>query len=380
MSDSAFAGTTEATSRRRGVPPAPSRDSASARARKNLIARLAAAAGLKLVTPGDLTIERLRDGDRFVYVLKSGRHLGDASLKDRSARRRLDKLAVPPAYTNVFYAADPRAHIQAIGTDAAGRLQYRYHADWTDVREALKARRLVHLVEALPAIRRQILRDIADIRPSRERALASIVRLVERTAIRAGNQSYERLSGSRGATTLCKSNIRLRGQRISLSFSGKGGKATERSFEDDVLAASLRGLMQLPGERIFQYLDDREQVRPLDPGDVNTYLRQAAGRVISLKDFRTLIASSEAVEALSEMAPAPSERRRKSQILEAVRQVADGLSNTPAVARKSYIHASVIDAFEAGRLMRLRKRMKAKPFSPRRERLLLCVVRAAAQS
>ena len=354
--------------------PVPQRAAASpAKARSNLIARLSAAAGLTLVTPGDLTIERRRASDAFVYVRRSGKPIAD-----KMTKRRLDRLAVPPAYVNVFYAADPKAHIQAVGTDSAGRLQYRYHADWTTVREALKARRLTHLVEALPIIRRTVAQDLQDTELTRRRALAAAIRMVERTAIRAGNRTYEKISGSRGVATLCKSNATIKGDEITLTFKAKGNKRVKRSFSDGELPAALRELGKLPGKRLFQFKENGGPGRAITTSDLNAYLRDAAERPISIKDFRTLIASSAAVEALSEMEPAKSERRRRSQILEAVRMVAEELDNTPAVARKSYIHASVIDAFEEGRLLRLRRGLKAKPFSPRRERLLLSVVRAAA--
>jgi DNA topoisomerase-1 len=353
--------------------PAPGRAASGAKARSNLIARLSAAAGLNLVTPGDLTIERRRAGDGFAYVRKSGK-----PIVDKSSERRLDRLAVPPAYVNVYFAADPKAHIQAVGTDSAGRLQYRYHADWTTVREALKARRLTHLVEALPMIRRTVAQDLQNTELMRRRALATAIRMVERTAIRAGNRTYEKISGSRGVATLCKSNATIKGDEITLTFKAKGNKRVKRSFSDGELAAALRELGKLPGKRLFQFKENGGPGRAITTSDLNAYLRDAAARPISVKDFRTLIASSAAVDALSEMEPAKSERRRRSQILEAVRMVAEELDNTPAVARKSYIHASVIDAFEEGRLMRLRRRLKAKPFSPRRERLLLSVVRAAA--
>ena len=367
----AYAGPESSTGEPR---PASGRAPAShAKARSNLIARLSAAAGLRLVTPGDLVIERRRDGEAFVYVRKSGKPIAD-----KATTRRLDRLAVPPAYVNVFYAADPKAHIQAVGTDSVGRLQYRYHADWTAVREALKARRLTHLVEALPIIRRAVAQDLQDPEVTQRRALAAAIRMVERTAIRAGNLAYEKISGSRGVATLCKSNAAIDGDAITLTFKAKGNKRVKRGFADAELAAALRELCRLPGKRLFQFKDNGGAGRAITTGDLNAYLRAAAGRPISTKDFRTLIASAAAVEALAAVAPAKNERRRRSQILEAVRMVAEELDNTPAVARKSYIHASVIDAFEEGRLMRLKRGLKAKPFSPRRERLLLSVVRAAA--
>jgi DNA topoisomerase-1 len=351
-----------------------SRESSRNRARRNLISRLAAAADLNLVTPGDLTIERIRDDKGFQYVRKSGQ-----VVKDRATIRRLDKLAIPPAYTNVFCAADPRAHIQAVGTDAAGRLQYRYHPDWTDVREALKARRLAHLIEALPTIRRTVATHLDGEPGTRDFACAAAIRLVERSAIRAGNTTYEQTSGSRGAATLCKTNVKVSRGEIRLAFTAKGGKKVARSIADEALAGAIRDLQKLAGKRVFQFTGADGNAHAISTSDLNAYLKAASGRVISVKDFRTLVASSAAVEMLAEETPATSARRRKSQILNAARRVADELANTPAVARKSYIHASVIDAFETGRLQRIGKRVKSKPFSPRRERLLLAIVRAGTQ-
>lgn len=339
--------------------------------RDTLVTRLARAAGLRLVTPGDLTLRRRRRGTGFSYVDEAGRPV------DAATRRRLERLAVPPGYADVAMAADPAAHIQAIGTDAAGRLQYRYHADWDHVREALKARRLSAFIDVLPTLRRGVHRSLAAGEPTRDMALAAAIRLIEISAIRIGNDTYERLSGNRGASTLRKSNVRILKGGLSLDFRAKGGKRVSRHIEDAALADACRRMARLPGPRLFQYRAEDGAVKAISAGDINAWLRQTAGKPISAKDFRTLVASARAVELLAGEAPAPGERSRRSQILTALRAVADDLANTPAVARKSYVHASVIDAFERGRLQRLGRRVKAKPFSPRCEQMLLRIVRAA---
>ncbi len=339
---------------------------------RNLIESLAGEVGLKLVTPGDLTIRRRRVGKGFAYLRPRG-----GSVRDKATLDRLRSLAVPPAYTNVYFAADPRAHIQAVGTDTAGRLQYRYHPDWTLVREALKERRLAHLIEALPEMRRTVARDLETRAPTRRRALAAAIRLVEKTAIRAGNDCYARESGSRGAATLEKDHVRIVGDEVHLAFRAKGGKQVERTVTAPRLARTLKAFLRLPGRRLFQFRDRDGTVRPITTADMNAYIKEAAQRPISVKDVRTLAASAAAVEALADETPEETERRRKSQINKAVRQVAEHLANTPAVARKSYIHASVIDAFEEGRLKRLKSRIRVRPFAPRRERLLLAVIRDA---
>ncbi len=345
---------------------------AEADAGRNLIESLAHEVGLRLVSPGDLTIRRRRAGKGFAYVRPRG-----GAVRDRATLDRFRALAVPPAYANVFFAADPRAHIQAIGTDTAGRLQYRYHPDWTLVREALKERRLAHLIEALPEMRRTVARDLSARAPTRRRALAAAIRLVEKTAIRAGNDCYAKASGSRGAATLDKDNVRIVGDEIRLAFLAKGGKHVERAVKAPRLARVLKAFMRLPGKRLFQFRDRNGEVKPITTADMNAYIKEAARRPISVKDVRTLAASASAVEALADETPEQTERRRRAQVNRAVKRVAEHLANTPAVARKSYIHASVIDAFEEGRLARMKSRIRVRPFAPRRERLLLAVIRDA---
>jgi len=311
---------------------------------------LAREKGLTIVGPDALTIRRRRCGRGFTFRLPSG-----AILRDRSDIARLKALAVPPAYADVRFAAEASAHLQAIGTDAAGRLQYRYHPRWTEVREALKARRLARLARSLPDIERAIAKALHGEAVDAGFVLAAVVRLVSLTAIRAGGESYAREHGTRGATTLLKSNVRITDGAVTLQFRAKGGKAVSKEVRDARLHAAVAALMLLPGRRLFQYRDAEGALHTVRASEVNAYLCSIAGRRISLKDFRTLVASSSVLEALAATEPATSERGRRSQLRSAVAAVADQLTNTPTVCRESYVHDAVVTAFEQGALARLGK-------------------------
>ena len=322
--------------------------------------------GLRYVSVSELTIRRRRRGAGFIFVNGDGR-----ALRDRRILYRLKRLAVPPAYENVLYAADPRAHLQAIGRDTAGRAQYRYHPDWEKVRELRKARRLARLAEALPKIRAWVSRHIGGREPSRERAIAAVIELVALTALRPGSETYAKQHGTRGAATLLKSDLRVTGERVSLKFIGKGSKPVEKEVRSARLALALKRLAALPGSRMFQYRNQDGAVLALRRREVNTALREIAGRAVSLKDFRTLVACSNALEHLAAMEPKTSQRGRKRQLLETMREVAADLANTPAVCRRSYVHAAVVDAFESGALKRIARGRRT---AASRERLLVKVL------
>ncbi|MBS7538282.1 DNA topoisomerase IB [Ancylobacter lacus] len=311
--------------------------------RSSLTRSLARKHGLVFVSPADLTLTRRRAGTGFSFRDAEGRPIRDAEVL-----ARLRGLAVPPAYRNVRYAADPQAHLQAVGEDAAGRLQYRYHPDWTRVREALKARRLSDLASALPAIRRGLGRRLADPGRGRDFALAAVLELVALTAMRAGSDAYARDNGTRGATTLLKRHVRLEPGKVTLSFRAKGGRKVVKEVCEPRFVRVVCALMTIPGPRLFQYRDVEGRAHPVRAGDANAFLRQMAGRPLSLKDFRTLVASVGALEMLAAAAPAASARARRSQVVAAVTSVAETLANTPSVCRTSYVHAAVVSAFEEG--------------------------------
>jgi DNA topoisomerase-1 len=308
---------------------------------------LAAAAGGSLRrTPVDaLTIRRRRRGRGFEYLDAGGRRLTDTA-----TLARIRGLAIPPAYREVRIARRPDAHLQAVGRDDAGRLQYRYHPDWEAVRERRKCAQLADFCAALPKIRGRIARDLRARGLSRERVLAAVVTLIDRTHIRIGCEDYVHSGRSRGAATLLKRNVRCRGDRVALSFNGKGGREIRCEIASAPLARVIASLGRLPGRRLFQYRDGNGRLRRVTAGEVNLYLQEIAGAPVSAKNFRTLAASAAAAVILARTAPAGSSSARRRQIAAVVAEIAGMLGNTPAVARKSYVLDEVLDAFKCGRL------------------------------
>jgi DNA topoisomerase-1 len=318
------------------------------------------------------SIRRRRSGKGWAYIGSNGRPIQEPRII-----RRLARLAVPPAYRDVLYAADPAAHLQAVGRDAAGRLQYRYHPQWQDVREGRKARRLARLANALPLIRRRVGHYLAANQGTREFASAAVIELVACSAIRAGSEDYRRLHGTRGAVTLLKSNLSIYGQAIILKFRSKGGKSVTKEFTAARLVRVVRLLGQLPGRRLFQYRAENGTVHMLTAREVNAFLREISGTNISLKDFRTLLASASVLESLARTKPATSARLRRKQVLQAVSATADDLANTPTICRKSYVHDAVINAFEQGVLVRFSRTLKNCRSPSRRAKVLAQVIASA---
>lgn len=328
--------------------------------------------GLRYVQQDELTLRRRRRGKGFSYMREDG-----SIIRDRAIIRRLASLAVPPAYDDVRYAADDAAHLQAIGRDAAGRLQYRYHPEWQKVRETRKARRLVRLAETLPKIRRSIAQHLSNTEPSRELAFAAVIELIARSAIRPGNDSYTKQHRTHGATTLLKSHVSAEGGTLTLTFRSKGSKLVQKEVDASRLIDAIAVLQRLPGRRLFQYRDEAGAVQPVKSPQVNRFLREIAGAKISLKDFRTLSASAAVLEALARMPPAKSARARRSQILEAVRTTAKELTNTPTICRKSYVHEAVVTAFEEGALERFAAALQGCRSQAKREQILADVIATA---
>ena len=335
--------------------------------------RLAQRLGLQHVTTDTLTIRRARRGRAFSYLSPRGK-----VIRDLRTLRRLKSLAVPPAYEDVLYAENPAAHIQAIGRDAAGRLQYRYHPDWQRVREMRKAVRLARLAKAMPRIRRTLGRHLAGRDPSRAFALSAVIELVAVSAIRPGSEGYARLHKTRGAATLLKSHVAVQGNTVTLRFRSKGGKQVVKDVKAPRLCRALAVLRALPGKRLFQYRGDDGQVRMVSVRDVNAFLREIAGVKISLKDFRTLMASVSVLEALAAQTPAASKRGRRRQVLEAVRMAAEDLTNTPAICARSYVHDTVVAAFEQGTLASFATVLRGSRSAARRESVLASLVASEA--
>ena len=328
---------------------------------------------LRLVERDQLTICRRRAGEGYSYWASDG-----SEITDDTVLKRFAALAVPPAYEEVYFSPDERAHLQAVGRDAAGRLQYRYHTEWQKVREAKKAGRLAALVSVLPKVRRAVAQYLSSNEPSRNFALAASIELVAGSAIRPGSEEYVKKHGTRGATTLLKSNVRVTGDAIALLFRAKGGKEVRKEFSSRRLAAGISLLRTLPGPRLFQYRDGSGAIRQVTARDVNSFLREIAGINVSLKDFRTLCASAAVLDNLARTVPADSARKRRKQVLEAVRAAAQDLHNTPAVCRRSYVHDTIVTAFEKGVLENFSDILKSCRSSVRREQFLAQVVATAA--
>lgn len=338
-------------------------------------AALAKRLGLRLATSDGLTIRRRRAGKGFTYLSADGTRVRDAATV-----RRLASLAVPPAYEAVLYAEDPTAHLQAVGRDAAGRLQYRYHPEWDKVREMRKASRIARFAEALPRIRRRLGQHLAVGEATREFALASVIELVAQSAIRPGSENHARLRGTRGAATLLKSNVKTDGGTVILCFRAKGGKAVQKEFRSSRLCVAIEVLRIVPGRRLFQYRQANGEVRSATARAVNAFLREIAGVQISLKDFRTLLASVSVLHALSQEMPAASKRARRRQVLEAIRAAAVELSNTPTICAKSYVHETVVNAFEDGVLEQFAETLKGCRSPARREKVLAEVLANATMT
>ena len=310
----------------------------------------AKAAGLRYVRPNAPGLSRQgRDPGSFHYLDADGK-----AVRDAATLERVRKLAIPPAYEAVWICADPLGHLQATGRDARGRKQYRYHADWRSVRDGHKFDRMIAFAEALPRLRRRIARDLRRPGLPREKVLALVIALLDATRVRIGNAEYARENQSYGLTTLRNRHARfVRDGRLRLVFRGKGGADHDVAVDDRRLVRIVRQCQQLPGQALFQYLDDEGQRRGIDSGQVNDYLREiGGGTAFTAKDFRTWGATLSAIArmACTPLPEPPSERAFKACIVEAVRQVAGELRNTPAVCRKAYINPVVFEAWRAGRL------------------------------
>jgi len=262
---------------------------------------------------------------------------------------RIRALAIPPAWREVWICPSAAGHLQATGRDAKGRKQYRYHARWREIRDETKYGRMAAFARALPRIRARVRRDLARPGLPREKALATVVRLLETTFIRVGNDEYARQNASYGLTTLRARQVRVRGARLRFCFRGKSGVEHRIELADRRLAAIVRRMQDLPGEELFGYVDDAGATRSIESDDVNRYLKECAGEEFTSKDFRTWAGTLLAARALRGREAASAMQARR-ELAQAVAEVARRLGNTPAVCRKCYIHPAVPEAFATGTL------------------------------
>lgn len=305
-------------------------------------------AGLRYVSDTTPGIRRKKAGKGFTYVGPDG-----ATIRDPDHLARIRSLAIPPAYSEVWICPQANGHIQATGRDARGRKQYRYHPKWREVRDETKFGRMLAFSEVLPRIRSRVERDLGQSRLTREKVLATVVRLLECTGIRVGNDEYAKANNSYGLTTLKDRHVDISGSTLQFEFRGKSGKQYRVSISDRRLARIVQRCQSLPGEELFQFLDDDGKREVVSSEDVNQYLRDAAGEDFTSKDFRTWVGTILAVAALKDIGSCRSPKEAKSNILRAIDKVSEQLNNTRAICRKYYIHPAILETYEEGTMLEL---------------------------
>jgi len=305
----------------------------------------ARAAGLRYVSDAAPGILRRRRGRAFRYSRADG-----APVRDPRTLGRIRALAIPPAWRDVWICSADDGHLQATGRDARQRKQYRYHRRWREVRDETKYGRLIPFAAALPRIRRRVARDLARPGLPREKVLATVVRLLETTRARIGNEEYARENESFGLTTLRERQVRVHGSRLKFRFRGKSGVEHAIELDDRRLAAIVRHMQDLPGEELFRYIDDDGETRRIESDDVNAYLRDISGEDFTSKDFRTWAGTVLAARALHALGPCAGQNEGKRNIVQAIGAVADALGNTRAVCRKCYIHPEILESYLEGQL------------------------------
>lgn len=303
----------------------------------------AEAAGLRYVTDAAPGIRRQRRGRGFTYIAADG-----SVIRDKEELERIRKLVIPPRWTNVWICPNPSGHLQVTARDARGRKQYRYHPRYRAVRDETKFGRMIAFSEILPLIRERVERDVTLPELSRDKVLATVVWLLERTLIRVGNDEYARDNGSFGLTTLRRKHVTVSGAKLRFEFRGKSGVPHSVSLTDRRIAHIVQRCQELPGQELFQYLDDDGRRQSVDAGDINEYLRRITGRQVTAKDFRTWAGTTLAAAALRELGSFTSEKQAKAKIVAAIDQISQRLGNTRAVCRKYYVHPVILEAYMEG--------------------------------
>jgi DNA topoisomerase I len=311
----------------------------------------AKAAGLRYVSDAKPGIQRKRSGSGFRYIDRDGK-----PLRETETLARIKSLVIPPAWTDVWICPVPNGHLQATGRDARGRKQSRYHPRWREVRDETKYQHVMTFGKALPGIRDHVEQDLALSGLPRPKILATIVRLMETTLIRVGNEEYARTNKSYGLTTMRGKHVEVRGSAITFSFQGKSGVHHAIDLDDRRLAKIVRRCQDLPGYELFQYLDADGERHTVDSTDVNDYLREMTGQDFTAKDFRTWAGTVLACAALQELEAFESQTQAKKNVLEAIKTVAVRLGNTPSVCRKCYVHPAVVECYMAGELVKGKSR------------------------
>ena len=332
----------------------PAKNSALAKEKKKIAqleikvdpVEVAEEAGLRYVSDDQPGYSRKRKGNDFQYFDTDGK-----LIRDETRLLRIRRLAIPPAYRDVWICPSPNGHIQATGRDARGRKQYRYHERWRETRDENKYDRMVVFGKALPKIRRRIQKDLALRGLPRNKVLAAVIQLLERTFIRVGNEEYARENKSFGLTTMQHQHVEVEGAKLQFRFRGKSGIRHEVGVSDRRLAGIIRKLQELPGQDIFQYVDEAGEVRDITSQDVNDYLREITQEDFTAKDFRTWAGTVLAAVALQAQDAFENKTQAKKNIKDAVAAVSKILGNTPAVCRKCYVHPAVLENFLDGKMI-----------------------------
>lgn len=316
----------------------------------------AKAVGLHYVSDTSPGIRRQRVAEEFIYLGPDGQRI-----EDPQTLQRIKSLVIPPAWQDVWICPKEDGHLQATGRDAKGRKQYRYHPLWHQVRNDTKYSRMMAFGRALPLIRKRVEEDLAGPDLSRHKVLATVVRLLEATLIRVGNEEYAKANDSYGLTTMRDHHVNISGCTVNFQFRGKSGKFHSIELDDCHLAHIVQKCQELPGQELFQYLDEQGQTRTIGSEDVNAYLREISGQDYTAKDFRTWAATVLAAMALQEMKGFSTKTQGKKNVVRAIESVAQQLGNTPSICRKCYVHPAIIDTYMDGLLLdSLKRRVRRK--------------------
>ena len=306
----------------------------------------AESAGLTYVSDDERGIRRKRVGKGFVYLKPNGEPVRDAATLER-----IRKLAIPPAYTDVWICLKANGHIQATGRDAKGRKQYRYHPGFREVRESTKYEHMMEFARALPRVRAKLAEHMGLRGLPREKVLATVVHLLETTLIRVGNDDYAKANKSYGLTTLRDPHVKVDGSELRFQFKGKSGKTWRLQVKDRRVAKIVKACQDLPGQELFQYVDENGERKDVTSADVNAYLKEITGRDITAKDFRTWAGTVLAALALQEFETFDTEAKAKKNVRAAIERVASRLGNTPTICRKCYIHPEILSSYAEGAML-----------------------------
>ncbi|MGY4368815.1 DNA topoisomerase-1 [Bradyrhizobium sp. LB1.3] len=312
------------------------------------VASAIAEEGLRYVSDASSGYRRKRTGTSFTYYDKDGKRIADAAVI-----RRIKSIGIPPAYEFVWICPSPNGHIQATGLDARGRKQYRYHPKWRELRDQNKYEHVILFAAALPELRARVAADMELDGLPREKVLATIVSLLEKTLIRVGNAEYAEKNKSYGLTTMRRKHVEIGRGVLRFDFTGKSGKQWKLQVDDRRIAAIAKRCAEIPGHELFKYLDDDDQPRTVDSGDVNEYIKDITKQDFTAKDFRTWAGTVLAALALSEFKRYDSQTEAKRNVVAAIERVAKQLGNTPAICRKSYVHPEILSAYMSGDLFKM---------------------------